>query len=487
VDREAVFRHIDAHLEGHVGHVQRWVRQRSVSWDGPGDAGVRAAAELAAGAFRDLGCQEVEVLEGGPHPGVWAAHDAGAPVTLHVYGMLDTRPADPRAWGHDPWSAALVARPPYPRVLVGRGAFSAKGPLVALLNALAAIRAVEGRLPVNLLFLAEGDEIMGSPSYAAWVERYRERLRAAHMSYCVTSAQDARGTVAVGLGLKGMVVVELTASGRAWGRGPAATVHSSAAPLVDSPPFRLAQALATLTEPDGTGCRVEGLREAWAFRKPLDAAERRCLEALAARHAGRDWRDVLPLGGPANAPHVRGGLDGLGPLLTFLYGPSLNVAGLRSGFLGPGTGTVPFVVPHAATAMLDLRMVVDVPPEAIVAALRHHLDAHGFPDVALTTWSAFGHAQTPPDHPAVGAVLDTLRAWGAEAEVWPIQAAGGPWTAVPRALGVPLVRGGAIGGGGGAVDEYLVVEGDGRVAGLADAEKFHVDLLDRLARVLAPR
>jgi acetylornithine deacetylase/succinyl-diaminopimelate desuccinylase-like protein len=487
MNRDAIHRHIDAHLPEHVAHVQRWVRQRSVSWDGARDPGVRACAELVAESYRALGCREVEILEGRHQPGVWAAYDAGAPVTLHSYCMFDTRPASPAGWTRDPWSAALVALPPYPQVLVGRGAFSAKGPYVAFLNALGSIIAVEGRLPVNVLFLAEGEEIMGSPSYRGWVERYRERLRAAALSHCVTGAQGARGTVAVGLGLKGMIVLELTATGAAWTHGPATTVHSSAAPLVDSPPFRLAQALATLTEPDGRGCRIEGLEEAWTYRKPLAPAERELLDALARRHAGRDWRDVLPLGGAANAPRVRGGLEGLAPLLTLLYGPSLNVAGLRSGFLGAGTGTIPFTVPHAATATLDLRLVVDLPPEEVVARIRRHLDRRGFSDLALTVSSAFGHAQTPPEHPAVRALLDTLHAWDADAEVWPIQPAGGPWTALPAACGVPMIRGGAIGGGGGVVDEYLVIEGDGRVAGLADAEKFHVDLLGTLARALAPR
>jgi len=195
---------------------------------------------------------------------------------------------------------------------------------------------------------------------------------------------------------------------------------------VDSPPFRLAQALVALIEPDGGGCRVDGLAEAWAYRKPLPPGEQRVLDALAHQCAGRDWRDVLPLGGPANVPIVRGGVDGRAPLINFLYGPSLNVAGLRAGFLGPGTGTVPFVVPHAATAMLDLRFVVELSPDEIVARIRRHLDVRGFNDVELTVYSAFGHAQTPVNHPAVRAVLDTLAAWRVDAELWPIQAAGGP-------------------------------------------------------------
>jgi acetylornithine deacetylase/succinyl-diaminopimelate desuccinylase-like protein len=483
VNREAIHRHIDAHLDEHVAHVQRWVRQPSVSWE---DRGVADCAALVAESYRGLGCDPVEIVPGRFHPGVWAVYDAGAPITLHSYCMFDTRPASPAGWSHDPWSAALVPRPPHPRVLVGRGAFSAKGPYVAFLNALASIIAVEGRLPVNILFLAEGDEIMGSPSYRAFVDRFRDRLEGVQASHCVTSAQSGDGTVTLGLGLKGMVMVELTATGRAWGHGPAATIHSSAAPLVESPPFRLAQALATLTEPDGRGCRVDGLEASWAYRKPLSPEESALLEALAARHAGRDWRDVLPLGGAANVASVRGGLGGMAPLVNFLYGPSLNVAGLRGGFLGRGTGTIPFVVPHAASAMLDLRMVWEVPADEVVARIRRHLDARGFGDVELTLYSAFDHAQTPPGHPAVRAVLDTLAAWHADVEVWPIQATGGPWSVVPNAFGVPLVRGGAIGGGGGTVDEYLVIEGDGRVAGLADVEKFHVDVLDRMARALAP-
>ena len=178
-------------------------------------------------------------------------------------------------------------------------------------------------------------------------------------------------------------------------------VHSSAAPLVDSPPFRLAQALATLTEPDGGGCRVDGLAEAWVYRKALPPEEQRLLDALAHQHAGRDWREVLPLGGPANVPIVRGGVDGRVPLINFLYGPSLNVAGLRAGFLGPGTGTVPFIVPHAATAMLDLRFVVELSPDEIVTRIRRHLDARGFNDVELTVYSAFGHAAATWDNPDV--------------------------------------------------------------------------------------
>ena len=109
----------------------------------------------------------------------------------------------------------------------------AKGPYVAWLNALEAIIAVEGKLPVNIMFLAEGEEILGSPTYREFVERYSDRLKTVSSSFVPSMSQSAGGTVTLGLGLKGMVVIELTASGDAWGRGPARTIHSSmAAPRV---------------------------------------------------------------------------------------------------------------------------------------------------------------------------------------------------------------------------------------------------------------
>jgi acetylornithine deacetylase/succinyl-diaminopimelate desuccinylase-like protein len=483
MDRDAIFRHIDDHLDAHIEHIQRWVRQPSVSWD---DIGVSACAELVAQSFRDLGCQEVEVIPGRFHPGVWAYLDSGAPVTVHAYCMFDTRTVDPSKWTVEPWGGDLVAKGDYPKVLMGRGATGAKGPFVAFLNALSSIIAVEGKLPVNIMFLAEGEEIMGSPTYRDFVERYRDRLQGVHASYCAASSQSpGSGRVNVGLGLKGMIVLELTAAGARWPGAPANTIHSSAAGLVHSPPFRLAQALASMTESDGSGCAVEGLRELWDYRKPLGDDERALLEGLAAASSGRDWRDVLPVGGQKNVSELVGGSAGMDPLVNFLYGPTFNVPGLYAGFLGAGSGTIPFIVPGTAKAMLDMRLVVETPPEEIIGYVRAHLDRHGFDDIEIEVYAAFSHAQTPVGHPAIQAVLATLADWGLEADVWPIQAGGGPWTVVPNEFGVPCIRGGVPGFGTGGDDEYLVIEGNDKVAGLADVEKVHVDLLYRVAAALA--
>lgn len=115
--------------------------------------------------------------------------------------------------------------------------------------------------------------------------------------------------------------------------------------------------------------------------------------------------------------------------------------------------------------------------------IRRHLDDRGFSDIAIDVSAAFSHSQTSVAAPAIQAALRTLGEWDVPADIWPIQAGGGPWTAVPNAFGVPCLRGGVIGGGtSGAVDEYLIIESGNAIAGLADAEKFHVDLLFNYAR-----
>jgi acetylornithine deacetylase/succinyl-diaminopimelate desuccinylase-like protein len=482
VNREGIFRYIDDHIDQHVAHIQRWVRQRSVSWD---NMGVAECAEIVAESYRALGCREVEVIAGRFHPGVWAHYDAGAPVTLHSYCMFDTRTVEEKAWQHDPWGAELTAMGPYPKVLVGRGAMGAKGPHVAWLNALAAIMAVEGALPVNIMFLAEGEEILGSPTYCDFVARYAERLQSVAASFVPAMAQSPAGIVSVGLGLKGMVVIELTASGEAWGRGPVKTIHSAMGALASSPPFRLAKALACLVDENGEGCEVPELRRVWRHRKPLEAWQQELLAKIAERSRGKDWREVLGLGGIGNLAHVQGGLAGMDPLINSLYGPTFNIAGLRSGFLGARTGTIPFIIPGTATATIDIRMVVDLSAEEIIDSIRRHLDRNGFSDIRIDVLSAFDASETALADPGVQAVLQTLDRWQVDYDVWPIQGGGGPWTVVPNALGVPCVRGGVIGGGAARpIDEYMVIEGDGTIAGLAEAEKFMVDQLFAVAAAL---
>src|SRR5262252_139902 len=158
-DLKKVFAYIDEHIDDHVQKLQKWIRQPSISNSGEG---IPESAEMVKGFFEELGCQESRVYDvgvtewGAPgNPVVYARCDEGAPRTIAIYWQYDTMPiTQPDAWKSPPFEAQIVEQPPYKKVLIGRGATNSKGPEMAQWNALMAIKAVTGKLPVNIVFVA---------------------------------------------------------------------------------------------------------------------------------------------------------------------------------------------------------------------------------------------------------------------------------------------------------------------------------------------
>src|SRR4029077_16084702 len=114
---------------------------------------------------RDAGFQAVNKVPTDGQPGVFGTLDAGAPKTVAIYFMYDVKQADPAEWSSPPFAAALVDKPGFGKVLMGRGAVNQKGPQAAFLGALHAIRGAGKKLPVNLVLVAEGEEEIGSPHF----------------------------------------------------------------------------------------------------------------------------------------------------------------------------------------------------------------------------------------------------------------------------------------------------------------------------------
>ena len=478
IDVRAIHRHIDAHLEERVDMLRRYVRQPSVSTEG---TGMRECARLVAEHYRELGCQEVEIVETETFPAVWAHYDAGAPRTIVNYNMYDVRSVGHlAAWTHDPFGAVVEPRGDAPAVLYGRGACVPKGPDVAWLSALASIRAVHGDLPVNVAFLAEGDEILGSPSYAGLIDRFAERIADADGCVYLRAAQTADGDLPLVLGYKAFLTIELRVSGGRWGRGPVdAAAHSATASIVDGPAWRLARALSTLVD-EGGRIAIDGWPDGVHTPEP-GGADRELVAELLDRFRDRRWTDVIPgLAGTGVRAfsHDRQGDD---VLLGYLFGSSLNIQGLSAGYTGPGTRT--YTVPEAATALLDARLYTAREPEQLVADLRAHLDDRGFGDVELTVKSAYPACRTDPDAPLVRSFMAAAGRAGGRPVVWPVQGYGGPWAILARRFGMPLVFATGIGHGGnvGLPDEYLVVDGGGNRPGLREMQRFCVDFVQDFA------
>ncbi|MFT4123160.1 MAG: M20/M25/M40 family metallo-hydrolase [Microbacteriaceae bacterium] len=476
--RDRVRAHIDEHLEETVDVLSDYVRIPSVSvGDG---SGMREAAEFLADRYRAFGCNEVEIVDTETFPGVWAYYDAGAPITILNYTMYDVRSVgDPSAWTRAPFDPVVEPRGELPAVLYGRGAQVPKGSDIAWLAGLEALKAVTGTLPVNIAFLAEGDEILGSISYTGLLERYADRLRDLDALVYLRAQESKDGVVPVRLGYKAFFTFELQVSGSSWGRGPGAmAAHSALRTIVDSPALRLADVIRSLYDVEG-GIAVDGWLEHCA-PPTIPDADRPLIDALLAHYAGRDWPEIIPaLAGTGVTTYARG-LQGESVLAEYIYGSALNIQGYHSGYTGPGTRT--FTIPERAVARFDARLTTTDDPAVFMALLREHLDSRGFADVEISLLSAYPASRAEVDSSLVGAFLDTVREWGSTPVVWPAQAYGGPWSLVARD-GTPIVFGTGIGYGQGVggPDEFMVVDGGGVRHSLADLALFSADFITEFA------
>jgi len=461
---DEVYAHIDANIAAHLEQLRRWVRQPSVSAQ---NRGIREMAEMLAADLRELGFKDVALVPTKGHPGVFGFYDAGAPRTLVVYMMYDVQPEE-TGWNVPAFDGALVDHA-LGRVLMARGATNQKGPERAFLNAVDSIIKVRGRLPVNLLIVAEGEEELGSPNFPEVIGAYESRLKKGDGVFFPLNAQGANGDVSLPLGVKGILVAEFEAAGGAHGGPATAEIHSSLKAIVDAPAWRLTHALASLTSPDGNTILVPGYYD--AIRQPTEAEQR-----LVNGAAGTPAQDASMRKGLGVARFIddAGGRDLTAQLL---FTTTININGMWSGYTGEGMKTI---LPHVAKARIDSRLVPNQTPDGQLALIRRHLDARGFSDVKVTKISGYAPAQTQPEAAIVTASISVFNKHDATPSVLPRLAGSAPYYIFTDRLGLPMVMGG-IGHGSGAhaPNEYMVIDPKpgSRVAGLAAVEKFYVDFL----------
>lgn len=464
-----VYAHIDAHQGEHLENLQRWVRQPSIS---ALDEGIAEMAELLRGDLESLGFAEAVVVPTSGHPGVWGFYDAGAPTTLAVYMMYDVQPVEAN-WQVDPFAGALVETD-LGTVLMARGATNQKGPERAFLNAVSSILATEGTLPVNLMVLAEGEEELGSPHYPELIARYADRLKTTTGVMFPGNGQNRDGKVGLALGVKGIVYFEIEAIGGPDGGPTKAEIHGSLKALVDAPALRLVEAIASLVSSDGNTILVPGYYDPI---RPPSAEEIRVFNGSvkAWPENERAMKESLAV------DRFIDGVTGRDAYAQMLFSTTLNIDGIYSGYTGEGVKTI---LPHVATAKMDSRLVPDQNPDQALAMIRTFLDDNGFGDIVIRKISGYPPAQTSVEAPLVEAAISVYNKYADDLTVSVRSTGSAPYYVFTDVLGLPMVRGG-IGHGAGAhaPDEYMVIEPvDGSpVAGLADVEKYYVDLLYALS------
>src|SRR5436189_5811111 len=263
-----------------VKRLQDWIHQVSIAAE---NRGYPEGADYLIKLLQEAGFDQPRQVPTEGKPGVFARLDAGAQKTIGIYFMYDVKQFDPVEWTSPPTDAALVDKPDFGKVVIGRGAVNQKGPESAFLAALHAIRAAGKKLPVNLAFVAEGEEEIGSPHFPQIVHQPEVQAALAKCEgvFIPSAEQDPDGTVTLTLGAKGVIEVELTSSGEKWGRGPKKDVHSSNKARLDSPAWHLVEALHSLSSEDGNEITIDN----YPKPRPLSAEEKTMIADAAKRRS----------------------------------------------------------------------------------------------------------------------------------------------------------------------------------------------------------
>jgi acetylornithine deacetylase/succinyl-diaminopimelate desuccinylase-like protein len=501
-DLKKVFDYIDSHTDQDAENLQKWIQQPSISNSGEG---IPESAEMVKGFFDKLGCQTTRVYDVGiteygtpGNPVVYAKCDEGAPKTVAIYWQYDTMPVtQPTNWVSPPFDAKIVPGsvtnlPQYSKVLIGRGATNSKGPEMAELNALMAYKQVMGKLPVNLIFVAEGDEERMDIGLRKFIHDHSDLLQEADALYAGGPSE-------------GCVYVELTTSGKSWGRGPTdSDIHGVFKRTTDSPAWRHIHMLASLTSPDGNTPLIKG------FFDNMEQPTPEQMDELKKRAAKMDLKKLAASQGVARYMSD----DPLQVLKDGRFGTSFNLDGIWGGNMYAGGAGA--ILPNKITSKHNFRYVPKMNGLDIVKKLRAQLDANGYKDVEIkligdVPWSRGSSRDTDISnaHKAAAEMLgltgdanpffqaSTYDSHGVDKPmgVAEEEATGGYWPSylfsdgeVGQKVGsvsIPMGMGARAGAGGRAhaANEWYAIEGEHWDNGLAGAEKMVAASIFEYARI----
>ena len=325
--------HFAENRQRHLDELFEWLRIPSISAKSEHKDDTARAAEWLADRMRDAGLTTVDVIPTAGHPivvGEWRGAPAGAQ-TLLVYGHYDVQPPEPlNEWLSEPFEPTVRDGKLY-----ARGSVDDKGQVYLHLKAVEAHLKDGGALPVNVVFVVEGEEEVGSPNLEAFLKENQERLRCDAVLISDTT-MFAPGLPSITIGLRGMAYMEVRV------QGPSVDLHSGAyGGAVVNPANALAKIIAGLHDEQGR-VNIPGFYDRVV---ELTDEQRKAMGTLPFTEEG--LREEV--GAPALA-----GEAGHGALERIWVRPTLDVNGLLSGYTGEGAKTV---LPSKAMAKVSMRLV----------------------------------------------------------------------------------------------------------------------------------
>lgn len=437
--------------------------------------GTKECAESIRDWMRKLDFENVTLFEGNGNPTVFGKYreTSSDKKTLLLFGSYDSNPVEEDQWSFPPYEGQIVEKETLGKCMVGRGVNN-KMKFTAMLNAIEALTEVTDALPVNLLMVLDGEEEMFSPSLPSFVSTYQDELMKADALYMPFGSQNSRGVARVQLGYKGIAYIELESSGGSWGRGPSNfEIHSMHRPVVDNPAIRLVKALSTMISDDGNEVLIDGFDE---DIKELDEPFLDLVDKLAQDFNVEGYKEGL------GVQNLIGKDEKPRDVLERLFSTAqINIDGIWGGYTGPGAEAV---IPPKAHAKLEVRLIPNQQSDKVIQCMEDHLTHHGYSDITIEKLAGVEYCLSSIEERIAQSLINAYRDIGAEAQIWPSSIATIPIYLFNREpLGIPFATG-CVGYGGHShgPDEYAVIEGKGKIEGLAGYEKLISSVILEYAR-----
>lgn len=407
-DQKKVFEYIDGQLERYVEELSELIRHRSMSVEG---TGMLEGAEAVAVLLRSSGFEARVNVQDEGFPIVTGRTGTGKDKCFGVYGHYDVFPEGDRSkWVCDPYDPQVIDGKLY-----GRASTDDKGNLFANIKAAEAVKNVLGQLPVDLNFLFEGEEEIGSNSLKGFLESHRDQFGPLGGFIACDRGWHESGRPCVYLGSKSNVTFKLTL------RYGARNFHSGQAPLIPNPAWDLLHLLAKIRDDKGNilipalkGKKIE----------PSDA-DVRLLETIPFNV--NEYKDTYGLG------HILNEESGFAAVRQLVFDASCNI----NNFVA-GTEEANGIVPGYATATVDMRLSGDYDPYEIRDSLVEYVRSIE-PAVEISTFVTHGYRASAEDAFVKNVLEAAGQAAGTDPVVWPSWDGSGPLGILHRTFDIPAL------------------------------------------------
>ena len=332
----------------YVDELKNFLRIPSISTLAENKKDMQTAAQFVADKLKDAGLNKTEIFQTEGHPLVYAEW-LGAPgkPTVLIYGHYDVQPVDPvELWSSAPFEPTIVGDN-----IFARGATDDKGQMYMHVKSVEAYFKTHGSLPLNVKFLIEGEEEIGSTNLSIFLKNNIELLKCDSVLISDT-ALFAPGVPTITYGLRGLCYMEIEVT------GPSRDLHSGTyGGGVANPINVLAKMISQLVDKDGK-IKIDGFYDDVL---KLSKKERENFKAL--KFSEKEWGKAIGL------KHLNGE-KGYTTLERIWARPTLDCNGIWGGFTGQGAKTV---IPSKASAKISMRLVPHQDPKKIEKLFEKHI------------------------------------------------------------------------------------------------------------------